>query len=43
MSELPREPMPASWKPFWRLMAFLTGVTVAIGIVSAILNLLIQP
>lgn len=42
MSELPREPMPKSWKPVWRFMAFLAGVTIAIGIAAAIIDLLIR-
>jgi hypothetical protein len=42
MSELPREPMPVSWKPVWRFMAFLAGVTIAIGVAAAIIALLIQ-
>lgn len=42
MSDLPREPMPTSWKPVWRFMAFLAGVTIAIGIAAAIIDLLVR-
>ena len=42
MSELPREPMPDSWKPVWRFLAFLAGVTIAIGIAAAIIDLLVR-
>lgn len=42
MSEPPREPMPDSWKPVWRFMAFLAGVTIAIGIAAAIIDLLVR-
>lgn len=43
MSDLPREPMPESWKPVWRFLAFLAGVTVVIGIAASIIALLVAP
>lgn len=42
MSELPREPMPESWKPVWRFLAFLVGVTIAIGLAAAVIDLLVR-
>lgn len=34
-----REPMPASFKPFWRFLGLLFLLTVGIGIASAIIGL----
>jgi hypothetical protein len=42
VSDQPREPMPESWKPVWRFMVFLTGVTIAIGVAAAIIDMLIR-
>lgn len=42
MPDLPREPMPESWKPVWRFIAFLVGVTAAIGMAAAIIDILIR-
>jgi hypothetical protein len=42
VSDLPREPMPVSWKPVWRFMAFLAGVTLAIGVAAAVIDLLVH-
>ncbi len=34
-----REPMPSSFKPFWRFLLFLLVLTLVIGAVSAITGL----
>ena len=39
-NELPaREPMPTSFAPFWRFLASLVLLTVAIGAASALIGL----
>ncbi|MEO6699308.1 MAG: hypothetical protein ABIR53_06440 [Paraperlucidibaca sp.] len=34
-----REPMPASFKPFWRFLGLLILLTISIGIAAAIIGL----
>lgn len=34
-----REPMPSSFKPFWRFLLYLLALTVAIAAASAITGL----
>lgn len=40
--ELPREPMPASFRPAWVYMGLMAGLTVAIGLVAAVIALLVR-
>lgn len=42
MTDFPREPMPKSKKPMWLFIGFLFGVTVAIGIASVIVEILVR-
>ena len=34
-----REPMPSSFKPFWRFLLFLVVLTLVVGAVSALTGL----
>ncbi|MCD6060982.1 MAG: hypothetical protein K0R03_415 [Moraxellaceae bacterium] len=40
--DLPREPMPKSFRPAWIYIGLMGGVVVVMGIVSAIIALLVQ-
>lgn len=40
--DLPREPMPKSFRPAWVYIGLMVGVVVVIGIVSAVVALLVQ-
>ena len=42
MDELPREPMPVSWKPAWKFLGWMVLVVVAMGLIAAAINLLVQ-
>ena len=38
----PTEPMPSSFKPFWRLLGFLAGVTLSIALVAFLVDRMVQ-
>lgn len=40
--ELPREPMPKSFRPAWVYIALMAGLTVAIGLAAAAVALLVR-
>lgn len=40
--ELPREPMPGSFRPFWVYLGLMAGLTVLIGLAAAVVALIVR-
>lgn len=42
MDELPREPMPKSFRPLWVYLGLMAALTAGIGLVAAIVALAVR-
>ena len=40
--DLPREPMPRSFRPVWVFMGLMAGLTLLIGLAAAVVALLVK-